>query len=563
MSRKKTPVSISEVASAKNWSAADSWILGGLFFVAALIAYRVIKAQPYLDDDAYIFLRYARNLLQYGQFAYNEGEFSYGFTSMLWLLLISGISGLTGISVMAGLKILSVLSFAAMIALMYVACLGLTGRRSASLAGTALLMLLPVSVEYSVSGMETPMVVCGLLAVIAMETSRKSGSAIWIGCAAGGLIWIRPELVLVFPVWMVVRLMQEMHGRLLNGLEGAGSHQTGRVQRDFLRSITGFTLIAAPYFGFWQIMNNRLIPMTYMGKLLSANPTWHDLSYTERILSGIRIFLRGWGNLITQDRVGTAVLLILASGLICGIPVFLQLQRKMFPKLTFSLLISVTIISAYWFSYPISHLRYGFWLLPVSLMVIVSTYSECVTLAQSIVPPGGYRLFRRIFRIVLPVLFCIVIGIETMTLIDGRTEKNQSFAGDVIVNNLEWFEKNIPKNQKVAFDMIGHFSYLLDRPIFDLGGLIHPQIWPALKKRRDANTALDILQESQVLYLVSYSKHILWAHLPQKAAHRLQLIDKRGDQKSGTIAIYRILSKPKEPLHSADTKAIGILMQSE
>jgi len=41
-----------------------------------------------LGDDTYIYLQYARNYIEHGQFAFNKGEISYGYTSPLWLWLI-------------------------------------------------------------------------------------------------------------------------------------------------------------------------------------------------------------------------------------------------------------------------------------------------------------------------------------------------------------------------------------------------------------------------------------------------------------------------------------------
>ena len=39
----------------------------------------------YITDDTFIHLRYAENLLQYGEFSFNPGEHTYGATSPLWI----------------------------------------------------------------------------------------------------------------------------------------------------------------------------------------------------------------------------------------------------------------------------------------------------------------------------------------------------------------------------------------------------------------------------------------------------------------------------------------------
>ena len=54
------------------------------FVVLALAAYRT-----FVPDDLFIYLRFARHLLEGNGPVYNLGKASYGFTSALWLGLIT------------------------------------------------------------------------------------------------------------------------------------------------------------------------------------------------------------------------------------------------------------------------------------------------------------------------------------------------------------------------------------------------------------------------------------------------------------------------------------------
>src|SRR4051794_18934740 len=44
----------------------------------------------FVNDDAYISFRYARNLVEHGQLVFNPGERVEGFTNFLWTLLLAG-----------------------------------------------------------------------------------------------------------------------------------------------------------------------------------------------------------------------------------------------------------------------------------------------------------------------------------------------------------------------------------------------------------------------------------------------------------------------------------------
>jgi hypothetical protein len=48
-----------------------------------------------LGDDTYIYLQYARNIIQNQEISFNHGEKTYGFTSPLWLGLITLLSWLS------------------------------------------------------------------------------------------------------------------------------------------------------------------------------------------------------------------------------------------------------------------------------------------------------------------------------------------------------------------------------------------------------------------------------------------------------------------------------------
>jgi hypothetical protein len=62
--------------------------------VIGLILVGILTTLPYWNakgDDAFITFRFVKNLVEYGQLAYNLGEPIYGFTSPVWLGILAAV----------------------------------------------------------------------------------------------------------------------------------------------------------------------------------------------------------------------------------------------------------------------------------------------------------------------------------------------------------------------------------------------------------------------------------------------------------------------------------------
>ena len=108
-----------------------------------------------LQDDAFISLRYARNLAEGMGLVYNPGEYVEGFTNFLWTLAMAGLFFASS-SPVAGLEVLAFLS--GILALWAAFDLARTLAPGGVLAGGAAAMvvaLLPFFVAESVMGLET------------------------------------------------------------------------------------------------------------------------------------------------------------------------------------------------------------------------------------------------------------------------------------------------------------------------------------------------------------------------------------------------------------------------
>lgn len=144
-----------------------------------------------LVDDAYIHLRYARNLVEHGTFVYNPGEAVFGLTSPLYGLFTAALYALFGDSVEVAVVATNVL--------LWTAAGALIARRlphGPRLPLMALFLLAPVFVDNQLLGMETSLFVLLLVGALdAAQRGRVLSAALWYGPA----LITRPEAVLLAP----------------------------------------------------------------------------------------------------------------------------------------------------------------------------------------------------------------------------------------------------------------------------------------------------------------------------------------------------------------------------
>ena len=156
-------------------------------------------------DDAYIHLRYGRQLVESGSFVYNAGEAVFGLTSPLYGLVAAGAVALGG-EAAAGLLMcanIALWTVAVFLAVQLV-------EPRLRLWITALLSLAPVFVDNQLLGMETPLFALLLVSAVVATRSGRIGFA----CLAQGLAMVtRPEAVLLVP-WLILALCQHTGGLL-------------------------------------------------------------------------------------------------------------------------------------------------------------------------------------------------------------------------------------------------------------------------------------------------------------------------------------------------------------
>jgi len=163
---------------------------------AMLLALGVrLLAGPRLIDDAYITFRYARNLLDGLGFVYNAGQRVQGTTTPLYTLLMAGLAGVLGTRNFPTLAwVVNALADALAVAVLYRLGRELSGQRGLALTLGVLWALSPMSVTFSIGGMETSLYILLLLLALDSYVRRRTmQSALWCGLA----LLTRPDAALV------------------------------------------------------------------------------------------------------------------------------------------------------------------------------------------------------------------------------------------------------------------------------------------------------------------------------------------------------------------------------
>jgi hypothetical protein len=153
----------------------------------------------YVDEDAFITFRIARQLAGGNGFVYNLGQRVDGTTTPLFTLLLSMWLKVAS-NVVLGARILD-LTFGLGTLLLVQQTLKHLGRSTAEQVGVlALLAISAKLINMETQGMETPLV---LFLMTAAWYAQVRGRVVWTGVLAGLLLWARMDLFL-WPLVLVV-----------------------------------------------------------------------------------------------------------------------------------------------------------------------------------------------------------------------------------------------------------------------------------------------------------------------------------------------------------------------
>ena len=186
--------------------AQTTWGMAGFWGGLVAFAYCALRSRHYFHDDAYISLRYVRNLLTAGELSWNPGEFVEGYTNLLHLLSVA-LLGWLGVDLERAVLLVNALSLGLLIAAFASAAHRLAAKDASGIAvgvgWLSLLTLWPLAL-WVLGGLETVMLMAWvclahaiLLPLLDGQSSAPRRSALLAGSALAAAGLTRPDASLL------------------------------------------------------------------------------------------------------------------------------------------------------------------------------------------------------------------------------------------------------------------------------------------------------------------------------------------------------------------------------
>ncbi len=448
-------------------------------------------------DDAWIHQTYARNLVRYGQLAYNPGQPSAGSTAPLWTLLVS-------------LGYLLGLDFKLWTYLLGVICLALTGWMAYRLSRrlfpheewVALLVGLFCALEWhlvwaALSGMETILFVFLSLLLMerylaihswppfgpsslrlpALEGKRRACpyvalNGLQLGLIGGLLTLVRPEGVGLLGLigldtlgrWFLMAERPSIKEMALHSLAG----------------VCGFALPLAPYLAFNLKATGLIFPNTFYAKQAEYRILLESLPFASRL----------W-KVTKPTLVGPQALLL---------PGFLTAVYKLIRGKEFRgvlpLIWGIALLALYAWRLPVDY-QHGRYLIPTIPILIL--YGVWGTLG--LVNLSSKRFASRVLSRALLIAALAVLVVFWAILGPRAYAIDVGFIEGEMVTVAYWLREHTPRTALIAVHDIGAIGYYADRPLIDMAGLVTPEVIPFI---RDEGRLLSFIEAKGADYLVTF-----------------------------------------------------------
>lgn len=415
-------------------------------------------------DDAWIHQTYARNLAQFGEWAFIHGSESGGSTAPLWTFLIS-------IGYFFSRKALLWTYFLGWVALCLTGILGEKIFRKLHPESHFKFPLIGLFLIFewhlvwaAVSGMETILLAGAVLLLYWLILNNKKNWKI-IGLVIGISVWIRPDAITLLGPSLLAGFLMETSKR-------------ERIKACL--QISGFFLAGfIPYLIFNQLTCGSIWPNTFYAK---------QAEYQE--LTEVPILKRVF-QLISLPMVGAGILLLpgtLYFGVMCW-------RRRNWAGLgMFIWWIGYTLIYAV--RLPVTY-QHGRYLIPAMPIYFLSGLSGSFLFIEKIRSESRWRFVLRMSWQVVMVITLVLFYILGST----------AYANDVgiieteMVQTAQWVNGHLPESSVIAAHDIGALGFFGGHYIVDLAGLISPEVIPII---RDEDALADFLLQHNVEYLITF-----------------------------------------------------------
>lgn len=429
------------------------------YLLAAGLTYRL----GFPLDDAWIHQTYARNLAEFGEWAFIPHQPSGGSTAPLWSLLLAP-GFLIGLSPLAWTYLLGTTILILMGLIAESAVRGLASNYTSRVPWVGIFISFEWHLVWAAaSGMET--LLSGLLVtlVLVMLATGKRNYLL-VGLLIGASVWVRPDLITLLGPAILVLFLDGLHWRFrLNGL---------------LRLMIGFGII----FSFYLLFNLQIagtpLPNTFYAKQAEYQVLRRS-AFLPRFISIALLPVTGAGIILLPG----SIFLIID-----------RIKKKDWATLA-GMIWFLGYILLYAVRLPVTY-QHGRYLIPAMAIFFLWGLAGMFQAGTSI---AGFR-----WKWALMKTWQISTGtaLAAFWLLGAR-----AYAADVAVIESEmvavarWAAKNIPPDSLVAAHDIGALGYFAPGKLLDLAGLISPEVIPFI---RDEGELARYLDRKNAAYLITF-----------------------------------------------------------
>ena len=391
-------------------------------------------------DDAWIHFQFARNLSQGDGFSFNPGQPTPGSTAPLWTMLLAGI-GLFTEDFLAPAIFLSGAFLLATVFLSYGFTVALTGNRWAGFLAGLAVALTGRFVWAGLAAMETTAFAALSLGAVWVYTRR--GLTGWSALLFGLASQVRPEGHALFALAGLDALITYWRAGLRGGMV-----------RQLVAPLLVYGVVTLPYVAFSLATTGKPLPNTFYAKVGTAHLfSWRTFRETMQF---------HW-----LDNVAAFLLVLLG---------LLPTWRK--SRLTVLWLVGLPLLTAVIIDQTWHHGRYTMPLIPFQMVVAAVGVAWLARKVRSRFP------VRRSQFIVygLATFFLVFSSLWQLPYWAGMYGYNAKEILDIDVALGLWLAENTAEDALIAVDDIGAITFLSERRILDMNGLVSPEMWPAVRQ---------------------------------------------------------------------------------
>ena len=433
-------------------------------------AYRFTGGQGGVPlDDAWIHFQFARNLARGDGLSFNPGQPTSGSTAPLWTLLLAGVYLVGGRFPVAG-QLLSAVCFLAALAATYALGKRLTGNRWAAWLAGAVVATNGRFIWAGLSALETCLFATLSLLAIGAHLSDRTAHRYRLRTAAlfGLAALVRPEGYLLFALALADFIVQ---------IGESANRQISEWRRLPLLPVILFAAIVLPYLIFSLRTSGHLLPNTYHAKaVFDFRP---DL-----------VFLSGAAQYLILDNLILLPFYVLGLGILLRRAPLLSLWS-----------VGLPLVYAFLHTGLYHHGRYLIPLIPCNAVIGIAGLLE----ARQMAARRGWRW--RGSQTTLAVLVSLLVVAGTVWHLPAMASKyawNVDNINQMHVALGHWVVENTPPDAVLALNDIGAITYISERQVVDLAGLVTPEVIPLLRAPDRASQLADFMAERDVQYVIIF-----------------------------------------------------------